>query len=404
MAADPAVLDFFKTNAPGCVQPAEGQLKYRYVTPSYGVKGGADDGSTVAERSTVGHYLQMYDWDSCFFSQVAPRLGIKNIAKDVVANFLSLNHGDGYLPRTVSPQRVWDAGDMCKPFLAQTLVYVHEKFGEPLPVELLSDLDCYLEYYVRTRLKDGLYHWRNVLESGLDSNLALLAPLEAAKDENEAVGQYPDGRLLATDLCAYLYGEFRSVAKIADAAQNKEMSSKWNKRADEVSAAIDERMWNAKLQMYCNVDPQTGEQVAFRACSGLMPALFDAVKSERIEQVLRTNVLSEEHFLRPAGIASVAASENLYNQAKRGLYGRVRVSNWQGPMWILPNGLAWRCLNRHNMQKESERIASRVLDTLSMSIKKHKTLYENYDAETSAPLWAPDFMSWNILALEMIPA
>jgi hypothetical protein len=29
-------------------------------------------------------------------------------------------------------------------------------------------------------------------------------------------------------------------------------------------------------------------------------------------------------------------------------------------------------------------------------------LYENYNAETGEPLWAPKFMSWNALALELI--
>lgn len=400
-AIDRLFYPFFRKNAPTCVQPAEGQLKYRYVIPSYGVKGGSDDSAAVAERSTVGHYPQMYDWDSCFFSQVAPRIDIKNLATDVVSNFLSLNHGDGYIPRTVSPGRIWDAGDMCKPFLAQTLLFVHEKFRELLPTNLLSDLDCYLEYYVRTRQKDGLFHWRNVLESGIDDNLALLAPIEAAKDQNESV-VFPDGRLLATDLCAYLFAEFKAVAAIADAAGNKELAAKWTKRARDLSAAIDERMWNEKLQMYCNVDPVNGQQVEFRACSGLMPAFFDAVKPERIEQVFRSNVLSEQHFLRPTGVASVAVSENLYNQAKRGLYGRARVSNWQGPMWILPNGLAVRALARHGLKSEAQQVAHRAINTAINSIIDHAGLFENYNAETGAPLWAPNFMSWNILILEML--
>ncbi len=396
------VRKFFEQYAPSCVQPPAGQLSYRYVTPSYGVKGGSDDAAAVAERSTVGHYPQMYDWDSCFFSQVAPQLKIKNLARDVVSNFLSLNRGDGYLPRTISPERVWDAGDMCKPFLAQTLVYVHETHGETLPTELLSDLDCYLEYYVRKRQVQGLYHWRNVLESGIDDNLALLAPMEAAKDENEAVGNYPDSRLLAADLSAYLCAEFKAIAQIAAAAKNSEMSDKWSKRAAQLSAAIDEHLWNEKLQMYCNLDPKSGEQVVFRACSGLMPAFFGAVKPERTLQVLKSNVMSEEHFLRPAGISSVAASENLYNQAKRGLYGRVRVSNWQGPMWLLPNGLAVRALLKHNMRDEAQKVASRAIATCLKSISDHQTLFENYNAETGDPLWAPQFMSWNILALEMV--
>ncbi|HMY52216.1 MAG TPA: hypothetical protein PK671_04660, partial [Candidatus Obscuribacter sp.] len=114
--------DFFQQHAPNCVHKPEGMLPYRYTTPSYGVMAGADDKATVAERSTTGHYLQMYDWDACFFSQAAHRVGIEGLEKDVVANFLSLKQADGQIPRTVSPGRVWDLGDQCKPFLAKTLL------------------------------------------------------------------------------------------------------------------------------------------------------------------------------------------------------------------------------------------------------------------------------------------
>jgi hypothetical protein len=43
-----------------------------------------------------------------------------------------------------------------------------------------------------------------------------------------------------------------------------------------------------------------------------------------------------------------------------------------------------------------------VLKAMQMDLDKNKTLHENYDAETGAPLWAPDFMSWNALAVELI--
>lgn len=54
-----------------------------------------------------------------------------------------------------------------------------------------------LKFFQRERQKEfGLYHWRNVLESGVDDNLALIAPREAAKDEDESVGKFPDGAIL----------------------------------------------------------------------------------------------------------------------------------------------------------------------------------------------------------------
>src|SRR5437868_11765205 len=104
-----------------CLHRPSGLLPRPYVTPTFGITAGADDKSDLPERSRIGHYLQMYDWDACFFSQAADRVGHAELAEDVVNNFLDQMQDGGYIPRTISPARIWDAGDQCKPFLCQSL-------------------------------------------------------------------------------------------------------------------------------------------------------------------------------------------------------------------------------------------------------------------------------------------
>ena len=53
------------------------------------------------------------------------------------------------------------------------------------------------------------------------------------------------------------------------------------------------------------------------------------------------------------------------------------------------------------MQRAAEDLAIRVVETLADCIVEKGVLYENYNAETGQPLWAPKFMSWNVLALEL---
>jgi len=389
--------------APSCVHPAEGLLKYKFVTPTAAIAAGADDKADVSERSTVGYYMQMYDWDSCFFSQTAHRFNEPDLPKDVALNFLSLKEADGYIPRTISPQRIWDKGDICKPFLGQTLSRYY-KGKEAISNQVLQDLDCYLKYIERARKHEsGLFHWRNVLESGVDDNLALLHPLEAAKDENEAVGNFPDGRLLAVDLSSYMVAEYQAMSRLATQAGNRELQAAYASKASTLARLVDERMWNGDLSLYCNIDPLSGKQYAFRAWTGLLPALLQTtIEQERIDLMLKKNILDQNQFLRKCGLSSVAASEPLYNQAKRGLYGRVVVSNWQGPMWVLPNALAVRMLQSLGRMEDARNISARVVAALTKGIKETGCMYENYNADTGQPLWAPKFVSWNILALEMI--
>lgn len=399
------VKSFFQDKAPSCVHDASGMLKHRFVTPSYDVNAGADDSSDVAERSLTGHYLQMYDWDSCFFSQAASRVNIHGLQSDVVGNFLGLINDEGYVPRTVSPQRIWDSGDIAKPFLCQTLL--QQVKTDPNSAKniasFLDGLNSYLQYFQTKRRRErGLYCWRNVLESGVDDNLALIAPREAAKDEDDSISEFPDGKLLAVDLSAYLVAEFRAFAQLCSLNGQQPLADKYGAQAAELSNAIDEHCWNEKIGMYCNVFPKDGSQLVLRAWTGLVPVLLGLVKPERIEQVIRTNIIREEHFLRAAGLASVAASEPLYNNAMRGLYGRAIVSNWQGPVWVLSTGLAVRCLMREGFKKEAQELSIRMINTLYRDIESNGTMHENYHADTGEPLWAPQFMSWNILALELL--
>jgi len=396
--------DFFLQKAKSCVHEPSGMLKHRFVTPSYDVVAGADDQSEVSDRSTTGHYLQMYDWDACFFAQASIKAGIEGLAADVVANFLSLQEGNGHVPRTVSPSRIWDNGDQCKPFLAQTLLFAIENAKTKTEIDNrhLEGLDCFLKYFDGNKHESGLYSWRNVLESGVDDNLALLYPLEAAKGENEDIANFPDGRLLAADLNAYLVAEFSSMVKLCRLAGNEKMAAAYEAKASALCGKIDELLWSQEAAMYFNYDPKTKQHCKLRAWTGLCPVIMGTTNAERMHLVIEKNIMSSDHFFRTAGISSVAASEPLYNNAKRGLYGRVICSNWQGPMWVLPNALVVRALLREKMTAEAQKIAERVVSTLASGLDSHNTLFENYHADTKEPLFAPQFMSWNSLTLEML--
>jgi hypothetical protein len=376
-------------------------LSFRFVTPSYGVKAGADDQSEIADRSLSGHYLQMYDWDACFFSTKAEAIGAPGLALDVVSNFLALIDDEGHIPRTVSPGRIWDAGDQCKPFLASTYKhYIRESKAAPDPL-VLKKLERFLGYFEKKRKsKNNLYRWRNVLESGVDDNLALIAPREAAKDEDDSFCRFIDGEIEASDLSTYLAVEFQALSDLYKGTANSGDCEIWQDKSKCLIESIETLMFNDKLSIYCNL--YKDEQLELKSWTGLAPVLFGIASKEHGRQIIENTMLNPNHFLRPFGLTSHAISEPLANQQRRGLYGRAIVSNWQGPMWVLPNALAVKALLGYGYEEQARELAGRVLKCLAESIEKHGTLYENYDAESGAPLWAPQFISWNILALDLV--
>jgi len=395
---------FLLERGPECVHNPSGKLRFQFVTPTHGIRAGADDASDLPERSSVGHYLQMYDWDACFFSQAAGRLGLQGLGLDIVQNFLGLVEEGGYTPRTVSSERVWDKGDQCKPFLAQLLLSEWREGRVAVPLEpLVRKLEKYLSYFREHRRdKIGLYHWRNVLESGVDNNLALLYPTEAAKDENFNIGDFPDSRIIAVDLNSYLACEFGAFSELAKAAGAADLADFYRHESDSVKEKIEDLLWDQRSEIYLNWDPVTDTKVPIKAWTSMTPVFFGLARKARAETIIEKYLMNEREFLRPFGISSLSSSEPLYNQAKRGLYGRVIVSQWQGPMWILPNAMASRALLAHGMVEKARGIAHRVIVALAGDLRNSGTLHENYDAETGQPLWAPKFMSWNILALALI--
>lgn len=399
--------EFFQETAPLCVHEPAGMLKHRYVTPTYSVIPGADDNLALAERSATGSYLQMYDWDACFFSQAVYRVELHGLEEAVVANFLSLMDLDGHIPRTVSPNRIWDSGDQCKPFLAQTLLSLHQRKRGVAEAgcweEFLPGIERYLGYFEKNRIGQfGLYTWRNALESGVDDNLALIAPREAAKDEDSSISCFPDGEILGVDLNSYLAKEYQALAQLAEHCNLGYLKERAQKKHDAMVAAIEAHLWNEEMGVYCGFNPRENRAVSILSWTNLTPVIMFIAQEEHAHRVIQNIILNREHFLRPFGLASQALSEPLTNQQRRGLYGRAIVSNWQGPVWVLPNALIIRALLKYGYVREAEELSISVLGTLCRSLERFGTLYENYNSETGEPLWAPKFMSWNILALELL--
>jgi len=392
-----------------CIHEPRGNFDFRFATPTFGFEPGAADHAPIPARSTDGYYLEVYDWDSLMFAEAIARLlGIKGLLIDVVKNFLKHQGNDGFVPRTISTTRIWDEGDLCKPFMCQMLAAALKR-GEIALVEIIPHLDQLeklLTYYREQRWHRsfGLYHWANVLESGVDSNPTLLFPREAKISETvdgNPVVTYPDGRLLATDLNAYMFAELLAFGTICAMCGYDRRARHYEQLAAELQENIETTLWNDGLGMYANFDPLTNEPVLLRSWTGLAPTLFGVSTSERARRVITENILSETHFLRPFGIASLAASEHLHNQAPRALYGRALVCNWSGPVWILPNVLVSRTLVAYNFIKEARDVATRVLRAVLKDLFDNGTMHENYHCDTGRPLWARNFMSWNANVLEL---
>ena len=61
----------------------------------------------------------------------------------------------------------------------------------------------------------------------------------------------------------------------------------------------------------------------------------------------------------------------------------------------------FRALLNYDYRKEAEALCENVLNMLGDDLRKTGTLHEFYNPKTGEPIYNPDFINWNILALNM---
>lgn len=375
------------------VRDPAGLLPYRYIIPT-ALQGDA------AHRQT-GVYAQQYDWDA-FFEGVALTYDGSDGAeafRDAMCNFLHFTTSAGYTPRTLSPEKFWDFPDRMKPFLAQGCLLASRALDDAswLRGERYRRLAATLEYWDANRVGGhGLYMWRSALESGVDNN---------ASSVNR-----PDFSVEAVDVNAYLVRELRAASRVAELLGFDDDAERFAARAIETTRRMNAVLWDEQDGIYYDVLSVSDEPIArikVKTWTCLTALWAGVPTSERARRLVDAHVLDEATYWGEFGVPSLARSEPVYNQGRRGIVyipaeeRRWTVSNWQGPVWFIANWQVMHGLMSYGYAREARDLADRITALLDRDVGVTGGMHENYDAETGAGLWSPNFGSWNLLAAYM---
>ena len=71
-------------------------------------------------------------------------------------------------------------------------------------------------------------------------------------------------------------------------------------------------------------------------------------------------------------------------------------------MWTVANYCVYKGLEQYGKTKLAKEIARRTLALMERSLKKYGDLFESYDPDSGEPFMHPGFLSFNMLAAEMI--
>ena len=352
-------------------RPKKGDIAHDYLVPG-------------------GPYNEQWDWDGFFIGMaLASEISSEAIyLKNWALNYLEHVRPDGFTPGLLTPEGIDKRLHHMKPFLAQGCLFASRFLGDfSWLVPYLHRLERSVGYREKIFFdkERGLASWYDSMESGADNNVALL--------------DYPRYSVLAADLNAFLYREYAAMALIARALKDTSRYARYHRKANDLKKNMLRYLWNEEGHIFYNLNRKNGEQIKRATYAALVPLWSGVAPYEKGREMIRRWVLNPKKLWAKWGVRTLAADDPAYNQVNM-----IKPhSNWQGPVWPLVNTLATYILLDYGFVKEAKRLAHTAARLCLTDIEKTGGMHENYNAETGKPLAAPNFVSWNLLAGQLIP-
>lgn len=358
---------------PHVKRKASGMLRHDYLVPG-------------------GPYEEQWDWDGFFMGMaLASRDPAEGVwLKNWAWNYLEHARDDGFTPGLLTPHGPdWRLKHM-KPVLAQGCFHASQFLRD---ASWLQEKDRYarLRRIVLYREEYGLWHtslglgaWSDSMESGADNSVALL--------------EYPEGSVAAVDLTTFMFLEYAAMASLATLLGDHEEHAVWKQKAEGIRAAIQAKLWCEEAGAFLNIDTRDGSFIRVIGYGAWHP-FWSGIASEKQARVFFSRYLLKPEELRsPYGIRSLSRRHQRYNNANI-----IKPhSNWQGPVWPIATYLAVHALLQYGYKREARALTEDIIRTCLRDIAQTGGMHENYDAETGEPLAAPNFISWNLLLINLL--
>ncbi len=349
---------------------ANGHLPYDYLVPA-------------------GPYQEQWDWDGFFMGMAlsadisSEAIYLRNWALNYIVNAKSNGKVAGCLTAKGYDERL----NHMKPFLAQG-VYLAGKF--------LKDFSWIKPHFAKIK-KIVLYREKHLWNTKYDLGV-WYDSMESGADNNVAILDFPKKTVVATDLNAFIFREYKAMSFLAKILGKKRDEEYFKKRAETIKRNSNKYLWSEKDSTYYNIYSKTGEHIKKICYSSVIPLFAKIPTWENGRKFIRKYVLSKDYLWSDFGIRTLAKNDPDYNN--RNIIKPY--SNWQGPIWPIANYMYLQALLNYGFQKEAIELAQKISRLVISDIKTSGGMHENYDAETGKPLAAPNFVSWNLLVGNML--
>jgi alpha,alpha-trehalase len=350
---------------------ANGAIPYDYIVPS-------------------GVYEELWDWDAFFVGLhlVSADRGDGTYLRNWCLNFLKYTEPDGHTPGGIRP---WAGRDArlyhLKPLMGQAAYYASSALGDFDWAEPVWETMKAAVTYRERKMSDsptGLVKWWDSLESGADNNPSLVR-----RFHNSMAG---------ADVNAFQVLDYGAMALVAGRLNRPEDEAAFAEKARRLTRAVNRYLWDEGDCSYYTYDAVEKSLIRTVTYSNLVPLWAGLAPPEKARAMIERYVLEPGKLWSPHGVRSLAADDPAYNN--RNIIKPY--SNWAGPIWPHANWMTLHALLRYGYPEAALDVAVRVTRLCLDDLDRNGMMHENYHAETGEPLAAENFVSWNLLAAQMV--
>jgi glycogen debranching enzyme len=241
---------------------------------------------------------------------------------------------------------------------------------------------------------DGLAEWGSVTESVRDQDDVIWSEVA------------PPGAVDALDLNCMLVMEEKSLAQMAAALGLPAEATAWQGVAADRAARINALMWDEASGFYYDVSLATHTftyakqgDLERMEIAGILPLWAGIAPADRRARLV-ARIQDPAVFLRPFGVASLAATDPFYAPAAAG------PDRWNGPVQLPWQWLVARGLRASGEAALADEITLRVRAAVSAELSRSHVFRELYDPDGTAPAngSSPNYLWGSMTALMALEA
>lgn len=323
-----------------------------------------------------GPYKGLWNWDSAFHARTLSLMD-GELAYNQIHAFFDIQKEDGMFPDALwawEPITVFDR--ITKPPV-MTWAFAETYKRCPKQEELKNAYEKFIaneRFWTEKRMQDGLFHY-----DCCDRN-----------EEWEKYAKYESGwdtsprfdeacaNLWCVDLNCFMVMTYRALAFIAERLRKTMEAEEWLEKADALSNAILQRLWDDEKKCFYDYDYVRKEFSDVLSPASFMPLYIGIATQEQAKYMAS---YAADSTLEYPGMPTVSYADKAYASS----------DYWRGPTWL--NVAYYACVGLKNygytdlFRDISERI-------LTWCDDEKTGVYEYYDSKTGKGCGAKNF-SWS---------